>query len=88
LKDKQGESTSHPPNVIPVVSTAVLSTLRIAPTPSVPVVTAETITGTTTGGIAQVWVSGLSLEELIKSMEELKLQVSELQKVQEQFVTL
>ena len=86
LKDKQGESTSQPPNVIPVLSTIVPSTLGIALAPNAPLVTPKVVTGTTTvatTGIAQESTSNLSTEELIRSMEEMKLQVSELQKVRE-----
>jgi len=76
-----------------MVSTAVPSTLGPSLAPNVPVVTTEVITGTTiagttTVGTTQAGTSGQSTEELIKSMEELKLQVSELQKVKEKFVTL
>ena len=50
--------------------------------PSVPASTPEVITGTTTTGqpteLSQVHTSNLSPEELTKSMEELKLQVTEL----------
>ena len=50
------------------------------------------ITGTTTTdqstGLLQGSTSNLSIEELIKSMEELKLQVTELQKKKVQFITL
>jgi len=55
--------------------------------PNVPLATAEVIIATSTG-MAPTGTSGLSTDELIKSMEEMKLQVSELQKVKEQFVTL
>ena len=50
LKDTQGESTSQPPEVIPIVSTTVLSTLGTVLAPNLPVATAEMITGTTTTG--------------------------------------
>ena len=51
-------------------------------------VTAKAIVGTTTTGTTPAGISSLSTEELIKSMEEMKLQVLELQKVKEQYVTL
>ena len=60
--------------------------------PNIPSSTAEVITGTTTTGqpteLSQVNTSNLSTEELIKSMEELKLQVTELQRTKVQFTTL
>ena len=87
LKSRQSESTTQPQNVIPMVSTAIPSTLATALAPNVPLVTAEVIIGTSTG-TEPAGTSGLSTEELIKSMEEMKLQVSELQKVKEKFVTL
>jgi len=62
--------------VIPVVSTTVPSTLGKTLAPNVPVVIAEAVVGTIATGIAQVGISGLSPDELIKSMEELKLQVT------------
>ena len=78
--------------MIPVVSTTVPSTFATALAPSVPLVTGETITGTSTRttqiGTTEAKTSGLSRKELIKSMEEMKLQVFELQKVKEKFVTL
>ena len=52
LKDKQGESTSQPPDVIPVVSTAIPSTLGIALAPNIPVATAELVIGTAIAGLA------------------------------------
>jgi len=87
LKSEQGESTSQLPNVIPVISTVVPSTLAIALVPNVPMATAKAVTGAGTGR-APARTSYLSTEELIKSMEEIKLQVSELQKVKEKYVTL
>jgi len=74
--------------VIPVVSTAVPSTLGTTLAPNVPVITAEAVTATTTTGTAQVGSTGLSPDELVKSMEEFKLQVTKLQKVKEQCATL
>lgn len=87
LKSKQGESTSQPPNVIPVVSTAVPSTLATTLIHNVPMATAELVTGTSTR-TTPTRTLGLSTKELIKSKEEMKLQVSKLQKVKEKYVTL
>ena len=60
--------------------------------PNVPASVVEVITGTSTTGqpteLSQVNTSNLSTEELIKSMEELKLQVTELQKTKFKFTTL
>ena len=59
---------------------------------NIPASTTKVITGTTTTGqpteLSQVNTSNLSTEELIKSMEELKLQVTELQRTKIQFTTL
>ena len=91
LKDKQGESTSQPPNVIPVVSTAVPSTLGAALAQNVLAVTVEAITDTATigtTGVAQGSTTNLSTEELIKSMEDLKLQVLELNKLKEKYAKM
>lgn len=89
LNDKYGESTSKLPNVIPVISTAVPSTLGTTLAPNSPLVTAEVVTGIAEiAGTTQESTSILSTEELIESMEEMKLQVSELQKVKEQYYTL
>lgn len=91
MKDKQGESTSQPSNVILVVSTVVPSTLGVALAPNITTVTAEAITGTTTIGVVGVTqgnMANLSTEELIKSIEDLKRQVSELNTVKEQYANL
>jgi len=88
LKDKEGESTSQPPNVILVVSTAVTSTLGIALAPNVLAVTTEAVAAKKIASTTQAGMRGLSPDELVKSMEELKLQVTELQKVKEQYATL
>lgn len=60
--------------------------------PNIPACIAEVTTGTTTTGqpteLSQGNTSNLSTEELIKSMEELKLQVTELQRTKVQFTTL
>ena len=89
LKDKQGESTSQPPNLIPIVSTAVPSTLGAALAPNILAVIVEVVATTTgTTGVAQGSIANLSTEELIKSMEDIKIQVSELNKVKEQYSNL
>jgi len=51
--------------VIPVVSTAVPSTLGTTLAPSVPAVTAEAVTATTTSGTTQAGITGLSPDELV-----------------------
>ena len=57
-----------------------------------PASTTEMIAGTTTTGqpteLSQIQTSNLNTEELIKSMEEMKLQVTELQKTKVQLTTL
>ena len=59
---------------------------------NIPASTAEVITSTTTKGqpieLSQVNTSNLSTEYLIESMEELKLEVTELQKTKVHFITL
>ena len=54
LKGRQGESTSQPPNVILVVSTAVPSTLGAALAPNILAVTTKAVIGTTTTGTTGV----------------------------------
>lgn len=76
LKDKQGESTSQPPEVIPIVSTAVPSTLGTVLTPNIPTVTTEVVTGTATARTTPGSSANLSTKELIKAMEDMRLQVS------------
>lgn len=91
MKDKQGESTSQPPNVILVVSIAVPSTLGTTLAPNILAATAEMVTGTTTTGttrLAQGSTTNLSIDKLIKSMEDMKLHVSELKRVKEQCAKL
>jgi len=46
LKEKQGESTSQPPEIIPTISAAAPSTLGTALAPNLPASTAEVIIGT------------------------------------------
>lgn len=77
--------------MIPVVSTLVPSTLGATLAPNIPTVTAEVVTSTTTTGktrVAHDSTVNLSTEELIKSMEDMKLQVSKLKKVQDKYVNL
>jgi len=89
LKSTQSELTSQPQNVVLVFSTAVPSTLATTFAPNIPLVIAETIEVIGRDiGTTQVGTLGQSTEELIKSMEEMKLQVFELRKVKEKFVTL
>ena len=87
LQNRQTELTTQPQNVMLVVSTAVPSTLTTALAPNVPMAIAATIEAIGTG-TSQAGTSNQSTEELIKSMEEMKLQVTELQKVKEKFITL
>lgn len=84
LKEKQGELTSKPPEVIPIFSTVVPSTLGTSVATNVPAVTTEVITGTSTAGTTPSSSINMSTEELIKAMEELRLQVTELKQVKEQ----
>lgn len=71
--------------MVPVVSIIVPLTLGIALAPNIPATTAEVVTGSNTEagtgtGVASAGISNLSREELIKSMEEMKLQVLELER--------
>jgi len=85
LQSRQSESNSQPQNVVRVVSIAVPSTLVTSLAPNFPLATVETIEVT---GTSQVGTSSQITEELIKSIEEMKLQFFELQKVKEKFITL
>jgi len=84
LKEKQGELTSQPPEVIPIISTTVPSTLGTTLSPNVPAATAKAITGTSTTRTTSGSSTNMSTEELIKAMEELKLQVTKLKQAKEQ----
>lgn len=76
LKEKQGELTSQPPNVIPIVSTTIPSTLATTLAPNVPAATIEVVTGTSTTTTGRS--TNMSTEELIKAMEEMRLQNTKL----------
>lgn len=76
LKDRQGELTSQPPDVIPIVSTIVPSTLGTALAPNVPAATVEVVTGTSMAGTTLGSSANLSTKELIKAMEDMRLQVT------------
>jgi len=77
LKEKQGESTSQPLELIPTrTSTTVPSTLGTAVAPNVPAATAEAITGTSTIGTATGSSTNMNTEELTKAMEEMRLHVT------------
>jgi len=88
LKEKQGESTSQPPEEFPTVTTVVPSTTGLALAPNVPVATTQVITGTTLAGAAPGISTSMTTEELIKAMEEMKLQVSELKQVKEKLAKI
>lgn len=87
LQNRQSESTTEPQNVVPGVTTMVPSTLETVLALNVPLATAATIEKTGIG-TSQAGTSNQSTKELIKSMEEMKLQVTELQKVKHKFITL
>lgn len=77
--------------MILVVSIAVPSTLGTTLAPNIPVAIAEVVLGTTITGtteLAQGSTTNLSTEELKRSTEDMKLQVSELRKVKEQYANL
>lgn len=88
LKDKQGESTSQPPKVIRIVSKIVPSTLGIVLAPNIPSATIKVVTGTKTTGTTLGSSANLSTEALIKAMEDMKLQVSELKHEKEQLAKM
>ena len=78
LKEKQGELTSQPPEIIPAVTTTTPSTIGSTLAQNVLAITIEVITGTETTATAPGNSTNMSTKELIKAMEELKLQVLEL----------
>jgi len=88
LKDKQGESASQPPEVIPIASTTVPSTHGIALAPNIPTATGEVVIGTVAAGTTPGSSTNLSTEELIKAMEDMRLQVSELKQVKEKLAKM
>lgn len=80
LQEKQGESTSQLPEVAPTVTTAPSTLITTVP-PTFPTSVAEITTGTPATTLGNS--TGMSTEQLIKAMEELKLQVLELKQVKE-----
>jgi len=76
LQEKQGESTSQPPQIAPTATTAV--------PPTVPTSTTSSTSATTATGSSTT----MTTEELIKAMEDLKLQVSELKEAKEKLAKL
>ena len=77
LQEKQGVSTSQPPQIAPTVTTAPPTTTTVDP-PTAPAST----TGTSTT-IAAGSNTTMTTEELVKAMEDLRLQVSELKDAKE-----
>jgi len=82
LQGKQGELASQPSQIAPIITTAP-STITIAVPPTVPASTSPS-----TSTIAAGSSTTMSTEELIKAMEDLKLQVSELKGVKEKLAKL
>jgi len=87
LQEKQGEFTSQPPEVAPTITTAPSIVITAMP-PTVPISTAESITEATSISTAPGNNTTMTTEQLIKAMEELKLQVSELKQVKEKLVKI
>lgn len=84
LQEKQGVSTSQPSQTAPTVTIAP-PTVTTAIPPTVPASAAGTSTTTTTAVGSS---TAMTTKELIKSMEDLKLQVSELKDTKEKLAKL
>ena len=82
LQEKQGVSTSQPSQIAPIVTTAP-TTVTTAVPPTGP----TSVVGTSTT-IAASSNTTISTEELIKAMEDLRLQVSELKDTKEKLAKL
>lgn len=82
LQSKQGELTTIPQIVTPMVSTVVPSTIATSLAPNIPLATTlPTIIITSTSEV--VVTSKKQIEDLIKSMEEMKIQSIEIKKLKE-----
>ena len=87
LQEKQGVSTYQPPQVTPVVTTAPPTFIIVVPS-TILASTAEIITGASSIAIAVGSNIAMTTKKLIKAMEELKLQVSELKQVNEKLAKI
>ena len=83
IREKQGESTSQPSQIAPTITTAPPTVTTTVP-PTGPASTAGTLATTTTAGSSTT----MTTKELIKIMEELKLQVSEMKETKEKLAKL
>ena len=84
IQSKQSELASTPQTAIPTVSTTVPSTLVASLAPTVPPTTSMLVIGTSTS-------AGTSTEkttELVKSMEEITIQATELKRLKEKVTSL
>lgn len=87
MKEKQGESTFQPPEIVPTVTTSPpIATTIVRST--VPTSVAEISTGVSTAATITTPDTSMSIEELMKAMEQLKLQVSELKEAKEKLEKL
>ena len=84
IQSKQSEFSTTPRTVIPTVSLAVPSTLATSLARTIPLATTLPVTGTSTS-------TGTSTEkttELVKAMEEMTIQATELKKLREKVSSL
>jgi len=82
LQEKQGVSTSQPPEISPTITTGP-STLTTTVPPTILASIEEITTSTSATTTPPSNSIGMSIEQLIKAMEELKLQVLEMKKFKE-----
>ena len=87
LQSKQGEPTTIPQTVIPIISTAVPSTITTSLAPNIPPAIALPVTTTTSTSEATV-TSTKQTDDLIKSMEEMKIQAIVIEKLKEKVTSL
>lgn len=87
---KQSELATTPQTVIPIVSTAVPSTLATSMAPTTPPVTTLPIVGTisTTSTSTSAGTLVEKIDELIKAMEQMSIQATELKKLIKQMTSL
>lgn len=87
LQSKQGEPTTIPQTVIPIISIAVPSTIATSLAPNIPLATALPVTTIASTSKVAV-ISTKKIEDLIKSMEEMKIQAIEIKKLKEMVTSL
>jgi len=87
LQDKQGESTSQPPQTAPTVVT-VPPTQAAAIPPVIPTSTTTTTTTDATATTTTTPKSSMSMEEMMKAVKELEVQVIEVKEAKENLAKL